>query len=262
MKPNSLSIKTDLIFATFNGEVIDRGEYLVVRTPSNQGYHWGNYLAFGEAPKRGDEIRWPALFQKEFKDLAGVKHMAMTWDSQLPGDPSGLIAKGFVYEPNKVLATAQIVQPAKFNSDVTVRPIATDSEWEAVIREQISVNDKYDPAQFEIFKRAQVANYRRMANAGIGAWFGAFLGDRLTADLGVYCSQGVGRFQAVVTHPEFRRQGICGRLVHDAAIFAQKNFGAETLVMVADPDYHAARIYESVGFSAVEENYTVAWWTD
>ena len=44
MHLNSLVIKTDLIFARFSGEVIDRGNYLVIRTPSNTGYHLGNYL--------------------------------------------------------------------------------------------------------------------------------------------------------------------------------------------------------------------------
>lgn len=30
--------------------------------------------------------------------------------------------------------------------------------------------------------------------------------------------------------------------------------------MEADPEYHAARIYESVGFKRGEINYSLSWW--
>ncbi len=35
MNVHSLGYRTDLIFSRFGGEVFDRGDYLVVRTPSN-----------------------------------------------------------------------------------------------------------------------------------------------------------------------------------------------------------------------------------
>jgi len=35
MKVHSLGYQTDLIFPAFDGEVIDRGDYLVIKTPSN-----------------------------------------------------------------------------------------------------------------------------------------------------------------------------------------------------------------------------------
>jgi hypothetical protein len=41
-------------------------------------------------------------------------------------------------------------------------------------------------------------------------------------------------------------------LLVDAARHAVATYGAEWLVIVADPDYHAAGIYESVGFRPVE----------
>jgi len=32
--------------------------------------------------------------------------------------------------------------------------------------------------------------------------------------------------------------------------------------MEADPDYHAARIYESVGFKRCEMTYQLSWWNN
>jgi len=80
------------------------------------------------------------------------------------------------------------------------------------------------------------------------------------ADLGVFVERGVGRYQAVGTHPDFRRRGICGALVHQAGQYAFERLGAETLVMVADEAYHAARIYESVGFQPTERQFSLCRW--
>ena len=70
---------------------------------------------------------------------------------------------------------------------------------------------------------------------------------------------GVGRFQWVATHPEFRRQGLCGTLVYILAAQALAQVGEQAqvkiLVMAADPEYVAASIYESIGFSAIEKQF-------
>jgi hypothetical protein len=36
--------------------------------------------------------------------------------------------------------------------------------------------------------------------------------------------------------------------------------GLTDLVMVADAHYHAARIYESVGFNEAMKEYSACWW--
>jgi predicted GNAT family acetyltransferase len=102
--------------------------------------------------------------------------------------------------------------------------------------------------------------YRRMGQAGLGEWFGAFLDGRLVADLGVFTDGSVGRFQSVGTHPGYRRRGICGTLVHQASRHAFERIGVETLVMVADEHYFAAKIYESVGFQRTEKQVGLDWW--
>ena len=56
----------------------------------------------------------------------------------------------------------------------------------------------------------------------------------------------------VATSPALRRLGLCRRLVYDVAQHALTSGRAEVLVMVADPGYFAAKIYESVGFRPTE----------
>jgi predicted GNAT family acetyltransferase len=103
-----------------------------------------------------------------------------------------------------------------------------------------------------------MVRWREMANAGLGAWHGAFLTERLVADCGLFFDDaaGVGRFQSVATHPDFRRRGLCGRLIWEVARAGLQR--VPTLVMVADDEYHAARIYESVGFERVEVSFALS----
>ena len=59
----------------------------------------------------------------------------------------------------------------------------------------------------------------------------------------------LARFQLVETHPDVRGRGLAGTLVHHVSRYGFDTLGAETLVMVADPEYLAIRLYRSVGFS-------------
>jgi hypothetical protein len=59
MKITSLARQTDLIFHEYDGEVLDRGNYVAIRTPKNPGYHWGNYLIFSLPPNREAVTQWP-----------------------------------------------------------------------------------------------------------------------------------------------------------------------------------------------------------
>jgi ribosomal protein S18 acetylase RimI-like enzyme len=62
----------------------------------------------------------------------------------------------------------------------------------------------------------------------------------------------LARFQNVETRPEARGRGLAGTLVHHVSRYGFDELGAQTLVMVADPDYLAIRIYRSVGFTETE----------
>ena len=63
---------------------------------------------------------------------------------------------------------------------------------------------------------------------------------------------GLARFQTVKTHPDARGRGLAGTLVHEISRFGFADLDAETLVMVADPEYLAIRLYRSVGFADTE----------
>jgi GNAT superfamily N-acetyltransferase len=265
MKVQSLGHRTDLIFPRFDGKIIDRGDYLVILTPSNPTYHWGNYLLFSRPPGQNDLSTWKTIFDEEIGARLKAEHYAFGWDTVAgeQGEVQPFLAEGFNLTETVVLTTAQVQPPPKVNHDASIRPIATDNEWEQATRNQITCRPPgFGLAGYEVFKRAQMARYRRMTEAGLGAWFGAFLEERLVADLGVFTRGDLGRFQQVETHPDFRRRGICGTLVYRASRYALEQWAVNTLVMLADENYHAARIYESVGFQPREHLAQLDWWDE
>ena len=55
------------------------------------------------------------------------------------------------------------------------------------------------------------------------------------------------------THPAARRQGLAGTLVYQAGRYALAQLAARTLVIVAEPDQQAIRVYRSCGFEVAED---------
>lgn len=260
---HSLGYRTDLFFPRFDGEVLDYGDHLSVRTPANPTFYWGNFLLFAAPPVEGDLDRWRSLFAQEIGAPPTVRHVAFGWDSVNgeTGQVTPFIQAGFTLDDSVVLTAREVTRPAKHNDEVTVRTLAEDWEWEAALQNHVASRDHtHDEAGFLAYATRQRGRYRAMACAGLGSWFGAFVEDRLIGDLGVFVENGVGRFQSVSTHPEFRRRGVCGALVYQAGLHALVKMGARLLVMRADAHYHAASIYGSVGFVAVERQIGLTWW--
>ncbi|MGZ3694402.1 MAG: GNAT family N-acetyltransferase [Bdellovibrionota bacterium] len=257
MKLRSIGYFTDISLLQYGGRVEDRGEYVVAETPDNPGYFWGNLLVMREIPHRGDYARWTALFRKEFAHQPLVKHMTFGWDSPVGevGEVQEFLDHGFQLEHAVILAAEKgdIEEPKNINHEVEIRALRTDAEWQAAIANQMScrLSDFKEDAYLP-FKTLQMNRYRKMAEAGIGNWYGAFLEGKLVADCGLFFFEKIGRYQSVGTHPEFRGRGICARLIYETAKMAFERGWANTLVMSADPEYHAARVYESVGFSPKE----------
>jgi ribosomal protein S18 acetylase RimI-like enzyme len=259
----SLGIRTQMMFHRCNGVILDRGDYWVVKTPSNPGYFFGNFLLFFRAPEKGSLEKWRELFLSEFRPKGGAGHFTFLWDSPREGlgDVSDFRLSGFKVERAVVLTAKAVCAPARMNGAVEIRPLRTDAEWREATENEISCKEaEHDKGAYRAFKEAQMNSYRAMAEKGMGHWFGAFLDGRIVGDLGLFCDGSVGRFQAVGTHPEFRRQGICSTLVYESARYAFQEMGVTDLVMVADDDYHAARIYQSLGFAPSSKEYSALWW--
>ena len=263
MNIQSLGYRTDLFFPRFDGEIEDHGDFLVVRTPSNPSFYWGNFLLFASPPMDGDLERGRELFAQHIGAPPTVQHFAFGWDGTAgeTGEITPFLNAGFTLEETVVLTAREVIRPAKYHEDVVVRILTEDWEWEAALENRVAARDsEHDEAGWRVYAARQISRYRAMTRAGLGNRFGAFLDGVLVGDLGVFVRDGVGRFQTVGTHPDFRRRGVCGALVHQASLRCLAEMGAQVLVMKADAHYHAAHIYESIGFVPVERQMGMTWW--
>ena len=61
---------TDLAILELTGSTVeDRGDHLVVRTPENPDYHWGNCLLVTDPAARNDAARWTSEGKRESKSI-------------------------------------------------------------------------------------------------------------------------------------------------------------------------------------------------
>ena len=189
MNIKSLGCRTDLIFPDFEGSILDRGDYLVVRSPTNPTFYWGNFLLFAGAPRAGDFERWRELFAREIGALPETRHAAFTWDSPEgeEGFTQPFVEAGFNVERNVIQVAREPELPARASREVSVRPLRAEAEFAQVTELQVLCRDEgHDESGYRTFRTFMMERYRRMELAGRGRWYGAFLGDQLVADLGVF----------------------------------------------------------------------------
>lgn len=252
----SLGYRTDLHLRGFDGQILERDNYTVIRTPKNPTFRWGNFLLFKRPPTAADLEPWQAAFRAEHPD---APHIALGWDDpKQQGDISAFLKAGFDFQADTVMSAQTVHTPPKQNPDCQIRPLEPQNwaEWidlECAVNAATPEYERESTDGYRIFVERKADDFARMIAAGHGQYWGAFLDGRLAASLGLFFWGDVGRFQWVATHPDFRRRGLCGTLVYHVAKLGLEKVG--TLVMVADPEYVAAGIYESVGFQRSEMQF-------
>lgn len=257
MEIRSLGFRTDLALLTATGsEVDDRGTHLVVRTPANPSYFWGNFLLLADPPAPGGEREVVAVFRSEFPD---AEHVSIGIDgTDDPGDLEAWSDAGTVPDVATVLTAGRLVQPLATIADVEVRPLTSDDDWERRARLSQHLYPQAREGSFLAFARGKNAQERAMVAQGSGLRIGAFAGDELVSTAGVFRTEpGIARFQSVETHPDHRRQGLAATVVHEAGRTALAAWEAPTLVIVADTDDDAIRIYRRLGFEDAERQFTL-----
>jgi ribosomal protein S18 acetylase RimI-like enzyme len=248
----SLGYRTDLMILSLAGsQVEDRGRYLVIRTPRNPGYWWGNFLLLESAPQPGETRSWLDTFSAEFPH---ARHVALGIDVTEASDidTTEMLSHGMRPEQTAVLTAREVHQPPHLNQAAEIRVLAGDSDWRQAAELRTAVNEG-EPGSEPAFLQARIQAERALTEAGYGRWFGAFADGRLVAQLGLVSDgSGIARYQNVETHPQARRQGLAGTLVWHAGQHGLRTCAGTTLVMLADPHDVAIRIYRSVGFAVAE----------
>jgi GNAT superfamily N-acetyltransferase len=251
MDVHSLGFRTDLALLTASGSVVeDRGNHLVVRSPDNPSYFWGNFLLLAAAPVPGGEKEVVGAFQTEFPQ---AEHVSIGIDAPDLSDESraAFEAAGLTVDVATVLTASALTPPRPVEAEV--RELVSDDDWEARARLSQQLYPQTSEESFMTFARQKNAQERRLVDTKRGTRFGAFVDGVLASTAGIFVTEeGVARFQSVETHPDHRRRGLAAATVHAAGRHALDHLDVRTLVIVADTDGDAIRIYRGLGFTDAE----------
>lgn len=258
--------RTDFILHREGAVVHERADCIVVRTPSNPGFYWGNFLLLPEPPRDDELVHWLARFDEEITDLQPASaHVALG----VNGPPAAAGLPSWVAAGFELIETAVIEQqPGELRAPlrppqgvVQVRPLDLGREMEAVIALQLADPQGFEPVGYECHRRAQMQRYAAMAERGLALWFGAWCDGVLAADCGLMrngaAARATGRFQHVTTHPDWRRRGLCSALVHAVTQFGFVQWQLARVVMCADPEDVAIGIYERLGYRRVDREWAL-----
>ena len=242
---------TDLAVLRLGGSTIEeQADHLLVRTPQNPLYHWGNFVLVTDRRASDEADRWVAVFEQEFPQ---AKHRSIGLVAE-PSDPEGWRAHGLSLDHDDVLAADRCAAQTPAPEGYLIRQLSQAIEWEQSTGLRIVEFAEGDPREAE-FEHLRTAERITLSDGGNVAWFGAFHGDTLAAELGIVdCGEGVARYQSVVTATEHRRRGLAGHLLGVAAAWAADR-GATSWVIVADSGSDASRLYQRRGFGPADRGF-------
>ncbi len=250
MDVRSLAFRTELALLQFSGTTVeDRGDHLLVLTPDNPSFWWGNFLLLPGVPAADEIEQW---LERQGTEIPQAEHVALGFDATTgsKADLAAFAERGMEIEASSVMTARSVHPPRSRNSAAVNRALVSDDDWEQSVALTLRCFADEEPVTYERFVRTRSASYRRIVEEGHGSWYGAFLDGRLVSQMGLFATEpGLARFQAVETDPDFRRRGLAGGLVYDVSRYGFTELGASTLVMVADPEYVAIQLYRAVGFT-------------
>lgn len=259
--------RTDFTMHGVAGVVEPHDDCLVVRTPSNPTFYWGNLLLLELAPRDEDVGHWLARFEAQITQRQPESdHVAIGINEPYAGQQlPQWEAAGLEMHVNAVmrLAPGELVDAATLPppkaAELIVRPIDWATEVDAIVTLECADVHGFEPTGYRAYRERMFGHYRVLHAQGRAEWFGVWCDGALAADCGLVRDHtkpgATARFQRVATHPEFRRRGLARALVHAVGRHALQEWQAAEVIMVADPDDIAIHLYRSLGWREFEREW-------
>lgn len=242
-------IRSDVALADILGEVEEHADCIVVRTPHNPGFYYGNFLLFPEPPT--DIEACCARFERAFSPE--TKHRCFQWSGGALSEAASAQAKELGFSPETGVALALDAPPQMPpvpDLDWRIRPLDPASEFASFEALNLSCDpgEATGPESYRLFKQRIRATIGQWMQLGRATWWGVFDGDTHIAQCGFVVFGDLGRFQAVETHPAYRRRGVCSALIAHVARHAFETHGCRRVLLSADGTGPAVGLYRRLGF--------------
>jgi GNAT superfamily N-acetyltransferase len=237
--------ETELAIHRASGAVVsERADHLVIRTPDNPRYHWGNFVLVSDAGLASDPDRCLALFADA---VPGADWVAIGLVDP-PSDPRVWEQRGLEVDVLEALiGPPPVLQPVPAGYQTRA---FSSADWAADLDRAIAANRRsgeYDDAAHTAFIQAQSRQRQELVRTGHAAWFGAFFEGALVSDAGIVISGNRARYQDVETDADHRGKGLAARVISEAGAWAAER-GCQELVIVTEADNPAGRLYRRLGF--------------
>ena len=237
---------TDLAILAHTGSVLEEHDgHVVVRSPQNPEFHWGNFVLVTEEDAVDDSERWLTTFRAAFPRAEWVAIGL----PRMPESGDAWAAHGLELERDDVLTTGTVPPATPLPEGYAVRRL-TGQDWDQALARSVALNDatdEQDPTSFLRFAERQVRTRQELSRRDVGAWFGAFADGTLVADLGIVRCGSTARYQDVSTDEGHRRRGLASHLLGVAARWAAAG-GCDRWVIVTGATNPAGRVYRRLGF--------------
>jgi ribosomal protein S18 acetylase RimI-like enzyme len=258
-----LGWRSHLLACSFGAEIAERDDCIVLRSPGNPSYYWGNCLILPAAPRDDELAHWLARFDEEIaRHQPDSRHRAFgvnaaAIDGALPAWRAAGIDEFDEMAVLRLEARGLAPRPAvRDTPGLVLRALSLPDELELAVEAQVAARDESFGAEgYRVFSRGLLRRMAAMQALGTAAWFGAMANDVLAADCGLVHDGRIGRFQFVETQSAWRRRGLCRALIDHVCRHAFETLGLQSLVMCADPHDVAIGIYRSVGFVQIESHW-------
>lgn len=231
---------------------------VAVAVAERPDYWHGNLLVLDAIPRTDAVWHWRARWTSEVAARSGARHPLVHFEVPWCKRESALshpVPPNVEVEWDTVFrAPAALELPRPVPGPVL--QLTSESDWVA-LRTLLAL-DEIDPAasgsrmEWQTdFLRWRLAMYQQRARSAQAAMFGVWRDAALVGAAGVLWDPeiGVARYQAVVTHPAHRRQGICRTLLtHAHRHVADRGW---PVVLVAAHRSMQEALYASFGFEPV-----------
>ena len=258
-----LGWQSHLLACRFGAEIAERDDCIVLRTPANPTYYWGNCLILPAAPRDDELPHWLARFEEAIASQQPESaHLAFGINANTLPDPlPSWRAAGIDEFDETAVLTLEAAglapqPPVRDPPGLVLRALSLPGELDLAVEAQVAARDEsFEAEGYRVLRRSAMQRMAAMQTAGIAHWFGAVVDGVLTADCGLVNDGRLGRFQFVETQSAWRRRGLCRALIHHVCRHAFDTLGLARLVMCADPHDVAIGIYRSVGFVQMDSHW-------
>jgi GNAT superfamily N-acetyltransferase len=243
--------------------------FIVYKTPMRPDYWWGAYLVSREVVTRKNLLSVSREWDRQLGALADIKKKIIQWEipsgdftlgSTEITESAAVVNINSVLVANTTTVAAVAERTPAATSGVVIEEVITELDRSAVLGMTLADLDE-DPespatANFLQWKHDQ---FFEGVQRGEGRWWMLKVNGEPVANCGLFFNGETARFREVTTHPKWRRQGYARRLCQRVLAECLQDSAAREVVIVAEQNSSAERIYKSIGFVPSTVQIALVW---